>query len=390
MACQGQRVATPAGSDVQPAFPGSGEGQDDVQDRLVGACRVLGEALRDGAVEVGRVGDLATALDLLPVGTHARGPGRQGRLSGGSQRICSSGSHRLPRPSIVRIMASRAFRAQSQTHGRRTSQYVDEHAAHRGREAGADGPGEVALVPEEQHVALHERARVVRADLTVQTPMLGARRSGRFAQARPPRAACQPALAGRHRLTCRTGRAAGTSRGSSWFLGASPRSRTRDRPGRTASIRAMPLPHARADSPSGISLPAASTRRYASLCAMTMRSGGWARSHSTAFRRHWRQELPPSMPYWPMLRVPRVGSQPPRRRVMSRQPSLAALRFTAGSHISACESPRSRTWVVPSRGPKRQRRACVPGFSTMHLSLSSGWSYLACASLGLRATGTRR
>ena len=59
---------------------GPGERQERVEDRLVGPARIGPEEARHRAVEVGLVGDLAEAVDLVAIAPDAVGPGQLGQV----------------------------------------------------------------------------------------------------------------------------------------------------------------------------------------------------------------------------------------------------------------------------------------------------------------------
>ena len=71
----GQREASGPGTHVQPRLVGPGLGRQAVEHRVVVAQRIGPEEARDRGVEVGSVGHLAQAVDLLAVGDDASRPG---------------------------------------------------------------------------------------------------------------------------------------------------------------------------------------------------------------------------------------------------------------------------------------------------------------------------
>ena len=75
--CDRQRVPAAAGANVEPRVARLRERQEDVHRLVVGTARVHAEAVGGRRVEVGRIGFLARALDLLLVGRHAVAPGSQ-------------------------------------------------------------------------------------------------------------------------------------------------------------------------------------------------------------------------------------------------------------------------------------------------------------------------
>jgi hypothetical protein len=79
------RIAEDAGANVEPNVCGSCQSQQCVERLVVRASRIHAESAGHRRVEIGRIGDLARALDLLFVSRNSPSPGLQNVIDSGSQ-----------------------------------------------------------------------------------------------------------------------------------------------------------------------------------------------------------------------------------------------------------------------------------------------------------------
>ncbi|MBA2558026.1 MAG: hypothetical protein H0V12_11895 [Chloroflexi bacterium] len=91
---EGERQGVPAAAcpDVEPGVVRMGQLAKHLERRLVSATRIQPKAIGHGGVEVRGIIDFPVALDLLPIGSHPRGPRGQ-RLPHGRAQWITTGRH---------------------------------------------------------------------------------------------------------------------------------------------------------------------------------------------------------------------------------------------------------------------------------------------------------